>query len=59
MRALGFRLALTRVLEMGDMGDRLAERGLKVGEVKPVPLSRIAISTFGPRSRVEALIVGS
>jgi hypothetical protein len=25
----------------------------------PVPLSRIAISTLSPRSRVEALIVGS
>ena len=33
MRALGFRLALTRVLEMGDMGDRLADRGLEVGKV--------------------------
>ena len=33
MRALRFRLALTRVLEMGDMGDRLAERGLEVGDV--------------------------
>src|SRR5277367_2631941 len=33
MRALGFRLALTRVFEMADMGDCLAERGLEVGEV--------------------------
>jgi hypothetical protein len=26
MRALGFRLALARVLEVGDMSDRLADR---------------------------------
>src|ERR1700722_12035955 len=33
MRALGFRLALTRVFEVADMGDCLAERGLEVGDV--------------------------
>ena len=33
MRALSFRLALARVLEVGDMGDRLAERSLEVGKV--------------------------
>jgi hypothetical protein len=33
MRALGFRLPLARVLEVGDMRDRLAERGLEVGKV--------------------------
>jgi hypothetical protein len=33
VRPLRRRLARTRVLEVGDMGYRLADRGLEVGEV--------------------------